>query len=103
MVAAVRPRGHRSQVAEADAAAVVAAATSRLVFLRSRRGCYGVPKMKKSRQSRVGNERKGPLNARFEIDGKMFVTDRATLDVLNRKHHYSPRVAGWHFAINLAT
>lgn len=59
--------------------------------------------MKESRRYRVGNENEGPLNARFEIDGKVFVTDRATLNLLNQKHHYSPRVAGWHFAINLAT
>jgi hypothetical protein len=60
--------------------------------------------MKESRKRyRVGKEHKGPLNARFEIDGKEFVTDRATIDLLNRKHHHSPRVGGWLFAVNLAT
>ncbi len=50
------------------------------------------------------NEFKGPLTARFEIDGKVFVTDRATLDLLNHKReHESLRVAGWLFAVNLAT
>jgi hypothetical protein len=47
---------------------------------------------------------KGPRNARFEIDGKVFVTDRATLDLLNDKREQgSLRVAQWLFAVNLAT
>jgi hypothetical protein len=50
------------------------------------------------------SEYKEPLSARFEIDGKVFVTDRATLDLLNHKReHDSLRVAGWLFAVNLAT
>ena len=46
----------------------------------------------------------GPLTASFEIDGKVFVTDRATLDLLNHKREKgSLRVAQWLFAVNLAT
>ena len=49
-------------------------------------------------------EYKGPLTASFEIDGKVFVTDRATLDLLNHKREKgSLRVAQWLFAVNLAT
>jgi hypothetical protein len=49
-------------------------------------------------------EFKEPLNASFEIDGKVFVTDRATLDLLNHKRDKgSLRVAQWLFAVNLAT
>jgi hypothetical protein len=49
-------------------------------------------------------EYKEPLTASFEIDGKMFVTDRATLDLLNHKReHGTLRVAQWLFAVNLAT
>jgi hypothetical protein len=46
----------------------------------------------------------GPLTASFEIDGRVFVTDHATLDLLNQKReHGSLRVAQWLFAVNLAT
>ena len=49
-------------------------------------------------------EHKGPLNAAFEIDGKMFVTDRSTLELLNSKRDGgSLRIAAWLFAVNLAT
>jgi hypothetical protein len=49
-------------------------------------------------------EYKGPLTASFEIDGKVFVTDPATLDLLNHKREKgSLRVAQWLFAVNLAT
>jgi hypothetical protein len=49
-------------------------------------------------------EYQGPLTASFEIDGRMFVTDPATLDLLNQKReHGSLRVAQWLFAVNLAT
>ena len=51
-----------------------------------------------------GFEPSQPLNATFEIDGKVFVTDRPTLDLLNYKRdHGSLRVAQWIFAVNLAT
>ena len=57
-----------------------------------------------SKHYRIGTEHKGPLTASFEIDGKVFVTDRATLDLLNHKRdHGSLRVAQWLFAVNLAT
>jgi hypothetical protein len=47
---------------------------------------------------------KEPFNSAFEIDGKVFVTDRATLDLLNHKRDKgSLRVAQWLFAVNLAT
>jgi hypothetical protein len=53
---------------------------------------------------KFSNEFKGKLTARFEIDGKVFVTDRSTLDLLNyKREHDSLRVAGWLFAANLAT
>jgi hypothetical protein len=53
---------------------------------------------------RVVTEYKGPLTASFEIEGKVFVTDRATLDLLNHKREKgSLRVAQWLFAVNLAT
>ena len=65
--------------------------------------------MKKARQhyrfaTNYVTEHHGPLTASFEIDGKVFVTDRATLDLLNYKRdHGSLRVAQWLFAVNLAT
>jgi hypothetical protein len=38
------------------------------------------------------------------VDGKVFVTDRATLDILNHKREKgSLRAAQWVFAVNLAT
>jgi hypothetical protein len=47
---------------------------------------------------------KEPLTAAFEIDGKSFVTDRSTLDLLNYEFEQgSFRVAEWVFAVNLAT
>ena len=47
---------------------------------------------------------KGALTARFEIDGKVFVTDQATLELLNyKREHVGLRVAGSLFAVNLAT
>jgi hypothetical protein len=47
---------------------------------------------------------KGRKDARFEVDGKVFVTDRDTLDLLNHKRDKgSLRVAQWLFAVNLAT
>ena len=49
-------------------------------------------------------EYRGPLTASFEIDGRVFVTDPATLDLLNQKReHGSFRAAQWLFAVNLAT
>ncbi len=46
----------------------------------------------------------GPLTAAFEVDGKAFVTDRLTLDLLNYEFERSSfRVAQWVFAVNLAT
>jgi hypothetical protein len=61
--------------------------------------------MKKGRKHyRFVTEYKGPLTASFEIDGKVFVTDRATLDLLNQKRDKgSLRVGQWLFAVNLAT
>jgi hypothetical protein len=60
--------------------------------------------VKESRHYRIGTEYKEPLTASFEIDGKVFVTDRATLDLLNHKRDKgSLRVAQWLFAVNLAT
>lgn len=59
---------------------------------------------KKSKHYRFAGEPKGPLTAAFEIDGKNFVTDRATLELLHQKcEHGSPRVAEWIFAVNMAT
>ena len=49
-------------------------------------------------------EHEEPLTASFEIDGKVFVTDRATLDLLNHKRDKgSLGVGQWLFAVNLAT
>jgi hypothetical protein len=60
---------------------------------------------KKTRKHyRFVKEYKEPLTASFEIDGKVFVTDRATLDLLNHKRDKgSLRVGQWLFAVNLAT
>ena len=47
---------------------------------------------------------KDPLTAAFELNGKMFVTDRSTLDLLNYEFEQgSFRIAEWVFAVNLAT
>lgn len=44
-----------------------------------------------------------PLTAAFEIEGKVFLTDRPTLDRLNdNRDKGSLRVTDWLFAINLA-
>ncbi len=49
-------------------------------------------------------EYKGPLTAAFEVNGKAFVTDPLTLDLLNYEvEQGSFRVAEWVFAVNLAT
>lgn len=49
-------------------------------------------------------EYSGSLTAAFEINGKAFVTDRSTLDLLNYEFEQgSFRVAEWVFAVNLAT
>jgi hypothetical protein len=49
-------------------------------------------------------EYKGPLTVAFEVDGKAFVTDPLTLDLLNYEFKQgSFRVAQWVFAVNLAT
>ena len=60
---------------------------------------------KKARKHyRFVKEYKESLTASFEIDGKVFVTDRATLDLLNHKRDKgSLRVGQWLFAVNLAT
>lgn len=59
---------------------------------------------KASKHYKFVKEYKEPLTASFEIDGKMFVTDRATLDLLNHKcDNGSLRVGQWLFAVNLAT
>jgi hypothetical protein len=53
---------------------------------------------------RFVTEYREPLTASFEIDGKVFVTDPATLDLHHHKReHGSLRVTQWLFAVNLAT
>jgi len=46
----------------------------------------------------------GPLEAFFEIDGRVFATDRPTLDLLNyERDKGSLHFSHWVFAVNLAT
>jgi len=82
-------------VAAVVAAAAVAAATEE----------FGAVTMKAGQiQYEFVADFNGPLTAAFEVNGKAFVTDRSTLDLLNYEFEQgSFRVAEWVFAVNLAT